>query len=249
MSNAIVAGETVQIFNQNGQAEGSLKLSGPVYGMQVSNDGRVAVVTADAVRVYSGTKLQFQSGTVTDATVTFSADGSLAVMGREGESRRLSLFGRDGTRLAQANLSGEGIGLVFADQGQVIVAGGEAFHRNGQSLWRAPFVPNGVLSLGEGGPVLLWDLHQISLLNPQDGSERWGAEFGGGEIIHVVASSAGDQVAVLANTPEGPVVWVLTRDGGQRVVERLPASPTDLAVEGDQLILLMPAGMETRPLN
>jgi|GEM_PF-3436625 len=246
---AVAAGQTVHLYSQAGQPEGILALTGPVYGLQVSRDNRVAVAAGDSVQVYSGPKLEFSTGPVSDATTTFAADGALAVLGREGEKRSLTLYGRDGAKLSQNSLSGEGMGLVFADQGQVVVAGGEAFHRSGQPLWRAPIVPNGAVGLGESGSVLLWDLHLVTLVNAQDGSERWSAEFTAGEIISVVASSSGDQVAILGSSPEGMVVWVLAQDGGQRFAELLPEGPADLAVEGDQLVLLMPAGLESRSLS
>ncbi|MFZ5815895.1 MAG: hypothetical protein ACOY93_11400 [Bacillota bacterium] len=243
---AVTAGERLLLFTAEGQPTGTVQLPGWPSALTFSPDGRLAVVAAGTLLIYDGTELQLKAPDLLDPSVAFAPDGRLAVLARESSGGRfLHLLSREGRQLARSPVAAEGAGITFAAEGRLIVAGGEAFDLAGRSLWRAPFAPLAISTLGPGGPVVVWNEHQVSLLRPEDGVELWTAEQTGGLVIRVAVSPTGDQLAILGGLSEGAAIWVLDRTGGQRQLTTLPIIPADLAVQGDSLRLLMPDGLQT----
>lgn len=244
---ATVAGQELFLYNADGQRVQNLSV-GPAEALAISADGRVAAIVGSTLSVYDGSKLQFRVEGASPTGLAFSSDGSLAAVLREQDGLYLQLFGQDGNPLTRAKLQGNGQGIAFA--GDVILVGGEAFHRSGQPLWQAPFPTQEVYSLGPDGPFLVRDAMQtISLVRPADGTELWTAEHTGVQTLRTAISSSGDLLAVVARVENGTAVWVLDQQGGLRFAERLEGSPVGVAVEGETLYLLMPEGLVTRTLD
>lgn len=248
---ATSAGNDLYLFDTEGRQELKLTLPAGPEGIDLSPDGRVAVLVGDTglqtnlhLVVYQQGKVQFRVSDLGAGFAAFGPDGSLAVTGKGS----LQLFGRDGARLWKASLPGSGLGIAFAGGGEVIVAGGQAFHRSGQPLWEVPIHPQDLFTLGPDGPVVLRDSKRLMLVRPADGAEIWTAEHSGRQILGVASSDGGDQVAVLASVDEGAVVWVLNQSGGLRYAEKLRSQPLGVAVEGDILLLLTEHGVESRAL-
>ncbi|MFZ5824647.1 MAG: PQQ-binding-like beta-propeller repeat protein [Bacillota bacterium] len=241
---ATSAGSDLYRFNTEGRQELRVTLHAAPEGIFLSPDDRIAALVGDQLLVYEQGKLRFRVNGLGAGFAAFGPDGSLAVTGKEG----FRLFSRDGALLWTAPPPGNGLGITFAGGGEVVVADGQAFHRSGQPLWRAPIRTQGVFTLGADGPVVLWDSKSLTLVRPEDGTEIWTAAHGGRQTLQVASSDSGDQVAVLASVDEGAAVWVLNRAGGQRYAEKLPSQPLGVAVEGDTLLLLTENGVESRAL-
>lgn len=243
---ATTSGSDLYLFDAAGQQVRRQNIGGAEL-FAIGPDGRVAAVTGSTLSVYDATKRLFQAEGVTQNGLAFGPDGTLAVVMAEADGPYLQLFGRDGSPLSRAKLNGWGMGIAFA--GDVVVVGGEAFHRSGQPLWQTPFPAQQSFTLGPDGPVVAHDGGQsISLLRAADGTEIWTAQHPGLQTIAFASSDAGDRLAVVAALDDGAAVWVLDQAGGLLLSERLPEVPSSVAVEGDRLYLLMAGGLQNRAL-
>lgn len=242
-------GRELVFFSTAGEVQRNLTLPATPDGFAVSPDGRVAALLSTALQVYDGTTLQFEVPGALPLAFAFGPDGSLAAVVRESDGAYLKLFGQNGSSLWRAKLSVGGTGITFAAGGDVILVGGEAFHRSGQPLWRAPLPAQDVFTLGPDGPVVVRDAQQtISLLRPADGTEIWTVQHPGRQTIYTAISDDAELLAIVASVDEVAAVWVLDRAGGLRYSERLTVQPSGVAVEGETLFLLTPEAVETRAL-
>lgn len=242
-------GRELVFFNSAGEPQRKLTLPATPDGFAVSPDGRVAALFHGGLQVFEGDKVQFEVPGAVSLGFTFGPDGSLAAVVRESDGTYLKLFGRNGSSLWRTKLNVGGMGIAFAAGGEVIIAGGEAFHRSGQPIWQAPLPTQDLFTMGPDGPVVVRDAQRtISLLRPSDGTEIWTVEHPGRQTIDTAISEDAELLAIVASVDDTAAVWVLDRAGGLRYSERLTAQPSGLAVEGEALFLLMPHAVETRAL-
>ncbi|HLN64320.1 MAG TPA: hypothetical protein VK464_22605, partial [Symbiobacteriaceae bacterium] len=118
-----------------------------------------------------------------------------------------------------------------------------------QPLWTAPLVPTGMAALGSD-KVVAWDGHTVLVLDGRDGHTVLEASWKGAGrgVQKVVPSADGKHVAILAQTEDGPVVWVLNTAGTVTYTEKLGSTPVDLALTGTHLVIMLEESMILREL-
>lgn len=248
---AAVANGSNLIYLLNNRGELDLTIHGDATINQVawSNDGRVASVEAKQVVVYGADsgKALFTVEAGEASQVAFTPDGTLAVYSaRTPDTRTLTLLDAKGTEIANAQPAVAGAGLAVTPDGQVVVAGGQAYSRAGDALWQVPFKTEGLAVLGDR--IVAWDAHHVMTVDARTGSQTgWKAEWKGTAAINrVVTSPDGRYVVITAQAEDGALLWVLDRDGKVLLSEKLPQMPVDVGFAGAQIVLIEEGSVQYR---
>lgn len=242
-------GDLLYLVNNRGDLDKTVHTGAVVEELQWSNDGRVAAAEGAKVVVYGGATgdVQFTVTTHPGSQVAFASDGMLAVF-ESPDFRHLELYDAKGRAVFRARPAVDGRGLVFAGDGQILVAGGQAYDRAGNSLWQLPLRTLGVSALG-ADRIVAWDARTVMTVNARDGRQLlWRADWKGSGlgISKVVSAPDGSFVVIVARVDDGAVLWVVSADGRQLLTEKLGQMPIDLGVAGRQVVLILPGSVEYR---
>jgi hypothetical protein len=240
------------VLTASGEHQRTLKTSAAAGSLLWSPDGRLAAAEGELVFVYNTAtgKREFFVAAGTPADMAFLADGSLATFGGQvGDPATLVVVDQKGAVLAERVSDTGGRGLAVTVGGSIIVAGGRAYDMAGNPLWKLSIVPMGVAALGSD-MVAAWDAETVAVLNGHDGSLVLEASWkGGGQgVRRVIPSADGRYLAILAETEQGPVVWVVDGSGAQVYAEKLGETPVDLALSGNRLMIMLAHSLVVRDL-
>lgn len=245
-------GNGLTILDHTGASLRTIAATAAVSHLAWSADGRLASVEGSLVFVYdtaTGKPAFFVDAGINPA-LAFLPDGALATYGDlPNDPDLLAVTDRKGAILLEARPTTGGHGLAVTDGGKVLVAGGQAYDRAGQPLWTVPLVPAGLASLGSD-KVVAWNAHTVLVLDGRDGHTVLEASWKGAGrgVQKVVPSADGKHVAILAQTDEGPVVWVLNTAGAVTYTEKLASTPVDLALTGSHLVIMLEDSVLMREL-
>jgi outer membrane protein assembly factor BamB len=245
-------GNRVYLIDTDGTLMRTIARSEAIERVRWSTDGRLAVAEGKRIVVYradSG-EAQFEVATGGPAEIAFTPSGYLAVFARRPDGApELALMDAKGTEVARLVQPAEaGSGLTVAAGGRVVVAGGHAYSATWRSIWELPMKTSGVTALGDEW-VVGWNDKTVLNANVTDGKPVWEANWDGtGRITRVVASSGGKLMAILAETEEGPVLWVVEAGGKVRLTERLEQVPVEIGLSGDQVVMILPTAVQYRAI-
>lgn len=245
-------GNRVYLIDATGKLERTIERTEAVELVRWSDDGRLAVADGKQVVVYAAAtgESQFAVTAGPAAEVAFAPDGSLAVYAALPDgTRQVVLVDAKGNEVARQNQpAGAGRGLAVVASGKAVVAGGLAYDPKGASLWALPLATTGVIALGVEGAVG-WNDKTILNVNAADGKPVWQANWEGtGRITRVVSSPDGSLMVILAETDEGPVLWVVEAGGAVRLTERLEQMPVEIGLAGDQVVMILPTAVQYRAI-
>lgn len=249
---AVAGGGSLYLISAEGELKHTLHAEGAIRQVTWSQDGRVAVADGKRVVVYAGDtgEAQFEVAAVAEAELAFTPNGYLAVYTASPEGPHgLVLTDAKGNEVARINQPPEsGSGLAVAAGGRVVVAGGHAYSATWDSLWALPMTTTGVTALG-AELVVGWDDKSVLNVNVADGSPVWKANWEGtGRITRVVSSPDGQLLAILAETEESPVLWVVESGGNVRLTERLEQTPVEIGLAGNQVVMILPTAVQYRAI-
>lgn len=246
-------GNRVYLISTEGSLERTIQTEGVVERVRWSIDGRLlAVADGTRVVVYAADtgKAQFEVAAGAGAEMAFTPSGYLAVYaaGTNGP-HQLVLMDAKGSEVARLNQPPEaGSGLAVAASGSIVVAGGHAYSATWSSVWALPIATMGVTALGHER-IVGWNDKSVLNVNVTDGKPVWQANWEGtGRITRVVASPDGSLMAILAQTEEGPVLWVVEAGGKVRLTERLEQVPVEIGLAGDQVVMILPTAVQYRAI-
>jgi len=245
---AVVVGDgVIARYGTGGQLSGVLATDSAPLQVSVAFD-RTAVADADGVTVYAGDTQAFRLRGMRFDAITLAEDGALAGLSDTAGTPRLRVYDATGNQILDQTTAG-GSALAFLSGGSQVAAGSEVYDRtSGELLWTLPFAATHAVAAG--GHVLAWNAEAAALLEEATGQPLWVAEAGdGGVILNTVSSAGGDMAAVVAQSGEGVGVWVIDAEGAERYTELLSDVPVDVAIVGDHLHILTPAGLEVRSLS
>jgi hypothetical protein len=216
-----------------------------------SNNGLLAVADGKRVVVYAADtgEAKFEIAASPGAEVAFAPDGTLAVYVKDqAGAPLLTLTDAKGSEIARQQPAEAGSGLEIAAGGKVIVAGGHAYDAAGNSLWAMPLTPVGVTALGSDR-VVGWNDQTVLTVGAADGVKVWQANWEGtGRITRVVPAPDGSLMTILAETDDGPVLWVVEAGGKVRLTERLEQMPVELGLVGNQVVMILPTAVQYRAI-
>lgn len=245
---AVTAGADLHILDAQGNIKHTVRLGGEPKDLAWSRDGLLAVSDEQAVNVYKDGAVQFTKSGPQGADVAFNAAGELAVYGAESGTMAVRLYDRAGQEVMAAKPAAEGSGLVATEA--AVVAGAQAYSRQGQPIWGLSNRPEGIVAMDPTPLLVAWDAASVTAVDGADGQVRWRAVWDdiGLELKLAVPSADGLYVAILAGGESGGAVWVLDLSGQIILAEKLSAAPASAALSDGHLLLLMPGGIETRKL-
>lgn len=245
-------GNGLTILDKTGSELRTITTSAAASHLAWSADGRLASAEGSLVFVYdinTGKPAFFVDAGI-NPTLAFLPDGALATFGDlPNDPALLAVTDRKGTVLLEVRPTTGGHGLAVLDGGKVLVAGGQAYGRAGQPLWLAPLTTAGLAAFGPE-KVVGWDAHTVVVLDGRDGHIVLEATWKGAGrgVQKVVPSADGKHVAILAQTDDGPVVWVLDIAGAVTYTEKLGSTPVDLALTETHLVIMQEDSMIMREL-
>lgn len=244
---AVSAGTQVYVLSPTGEQERVLTFASVLSGLTWSEDGRLAAVIETGVAVYRGEVLQYRTTDAGATNIRFGPDGALAALSAGGAGRKLTLYDYAGNRLMQADVAGSAHAVAFSPDGNVLLAGSQAFDRTGRMLWQAPLDPDGAAPWPGTDRLLLWNGATVQAVDAADGAPVWQAHYGRPEGIRGVSVSPdGGSLAIAGATDTGGGLWVLDGTGRQLLAEATPAVPSSLTFVPGRLLFLMDRDLQMR---
>ncbi|MDB4895919.1 MAG: hypothetical protein JWN15_2181 [Firmicutes bacterium] len=245
---AVTIADKVHVLSPDGKLLRVLEPAGNVTALAWGTGGRLAIAAGSVVTVIrpATATAEFHTEVIGQPELSFSPDGTLAVLGEGKSGRQLLIYGKGGALAAQVQQGrSNGRGLVFTPG--AVVAGSQAYGLLGRPLWQTPFVPEG-LALAGTDLIMARKADAVVALRAADGVAVWQATWSGSGqgLRRVVTAPDGRFVSVLGSTGDGWVYWVLDHKGKVLYAERLPEEPSDMAFVGERLMLLMSSGPEFR---
>jgi hypothetical protein len=245
---AVTIADKVHVLSADGKLLRVLEPAGKVTALAWGSGGRLAIAAGSIVTVIrpASATAEFHTEVIGQPELSFSPDGTLAVLGEGKSGRQLLIYGKGGALTAQVQQgSAKGRGLVFTSG--VLLAGSQAYGLLGRPLWQTPFVPEG-LALAGADLIVARKADAVVALRAADGVVVWEATWRGpGQgLRRVVTAPDGRFLSVLGSTGDGWVCWVLDQKGKVLHAERLTEEPSDMAFVGERLMLLMSSGPEFR---
>ncbi|HYF76710.1 MAG TPA: hypothetical protein VD973_06250 [Symbiobacteriaceae bacterium] len=249
---AVSGGGSLYVVSAEGELHCTVHTEGVIERVAWSQDGRLAVADGKRVVVYFAEtgEAQFEVTTGSVPELAFTPSGYLAIYARRPDgAQELVLMDAKGTEVArQVQPAEAGSGLTVAAGGSIVVAGGQAYSATWSPIWELPMKTTGVTALGAEG-VVGWNDQTVLNANVTDGKPAWEANWEGtGRITRVVASPDGKLMAILAETEEGPVLWVVEAGGKVRLTERLEQVPVEIGLSGDQVVMILPTAVQYRAI-